>query len=379
MRGAGSSQLIEFAKKSLVESGGFGWLKADGQIDERKNLQAWINFRMTYIFALEKIQGNQSATKYLQHGLHAISEIFADKIHGGFYTEATSEGVINSEKKAYEFVFALLALSAAVRAGDESAKSELAKALVIFEKYFWNERFGLVEESWNREFKIRNKYHGLNANMHTVEAFLELFKSSGDLKWLTRATQICKFAFAEARKNEVKLIPEHFDENWVLDKEFNNKNPEDPFHPFGIIIGHQFEWARLAIDLSHALGSSAPTWLVEEAINVYGIAKEIGWHVDGAPGFVYTVDFGGKPVVQMRMHWVITEAVAAAWTLSKNSESSEFQSDFEKWWNYAEKYFLDHGNGSWRHELGATNEESSTVWDGRPDAYHAYQTLSIIH
>ena len=377
MKDSSSSQLIEFAKKSLVESGGFGWLTADGQIDLGKNLQAWINFRMTYVFALEKINGNQSAAKYLQHGLNAIRELFTDEINGGFYTEVTSVEVIDSEKKAYEFAFALLALSAAVRAGEESAKSELAKALVIFEKYFWSESFGLVEESWNREFKIRNKYHGLNANMHTVEACLELFKSTADLKWLTRATQICKFAFSEARKNEVGLIPEHFDENWVLDKEFNSENPGDPFHPFGIIIGHQFEWARLAIELSHALGSSAPTWLLAEAMNVYGIAKEIGWQVDGAPGFVYTVDFDGKPVVQMRMHWVITEAVAAAWILSKNSDSNNYLADFHEWWNYAEKHFIDPNNGSWRHELNALNEESSSVWNGRPDVYHAYQIQII--
>ena len=377
MKGSNSSQLIEFAKKSLVESGGFGWLTEDGQIDLGKNLQAWINFRMTYVFALEKISGNQSATKYLQHGLRAIRELFTDEINGGFYTEVTSVEIIDSEKKAYEFAFALLALSAAVRAGEESAKTELARALVIFEKYFWNENFGLVEESWNREFKIRNKYHGLNANMHTVEACLELFKSTADSKWLTRATQICKFAFAEARKNEVGLIPEHFDENWVLDKEFNSENPGDPFHPFGIIIGHQFEWARLAIELSHALGSSAPNWLLAEARNVYGIAKDIGWQVDGAPGFVYTVDFDGKPVVQMRMHWVITEAVAAAWTLSKNSNSSNYLADFHEWWSYAEKHFIDPINGSWRHELNALNEESSSVWNGRPDIYHAYQIQII--
>jgi mannose/cellobiose epimerase-like protein (N-acyl-D-glucosamine 2-epimerase family) len=79
------------------------------------------------------------------------------------------------------------------------------------------------------------------------------------------------------------------------------------------------------------------------------------------------------------MHWVITEAVAAACVLSKIDKSSHFAADFSEWWGYAEKYFLDQSNGSWRHELNALNEESSTVWDGRPDIYHAYQTLAIIY
>ena len=87
MKGMNSSPLVQFAKKSLVESGGFGWLTADGQIDPKKTLQAWINFRMTYVFALEKVNGNQSVTRYLQHGLNAMLELFTDEINGGFYTE----------------------------------------------------------------------------------------------------------------------------------------------------------------------------------------------------------------------------------------------------------------------------------------------------
>lgn len=373
------SKLIEFAKKSLVDSGGFGWLTATGDVDEKKNLAAWINFRMTYVFGLEKISGNDSVTKYLQHGINAMRNLFRDEVNGGFFAEVSNTKTIDGQKKAYEFAFALLALSTATRAGVVGAEEDLAAALDIFEKYFWDETFGLVNESWDQTFRLCSDYHGLNANMHTVEAFLELYKSSEDTKWLNRALRICKFAFEEARTSGVGLIPEHFDNKWVLDKEFNNENPGDPFHPYGIIIGHQFEWARLAIELSMALGATAPKWLETEAMNVYKIAKRIGWNVDGAPGFIYTVDFSGKPVVHMRMHWVITEAVAAAWVLSKIDGSKDFVADFDEWRDYAEKYFLDQSNGSWRHELNALNEESSTVWDGRPDIYHAYQTLAIIY
>ena len=80
------SKLIEFAKKSLVDSGGFGWLTATGDVDEKKNLAAWINFRMTYVFGLEKISGNDSATKYLQHGINAMRNLFHDEVNGGLTT-----------------------------------------------------------------------------------------------------------------------------------------------------------------------------------------------------------------------------------------------------------------------------------------------------
>ena len=41
-----------------------------------------------------------------------------------------------------------------------------------------------------------------------------------------------------------------------------------------------------------------------------------GWDVDGAPGFVYTTDWSGRPVVSQRMHWVAAEAISAAAALA---------------------------------------------------------------
>ena len=49
-----------------------------------------------------------------------------------------------------------------------------------------------------------------------------------------------------------------------------------------------------------------------------------GWDVDGAPGFVYTVDWSGKPVVRERMHWVAAEAVGAAAALHAATGEERF-------------------------------------------------------
>jgi hypothetical protein len=366
-------QLIELAKKSKLDSGGFGWLAQSGDLIPRDKLEAWVNFRMTYVFALEAIHGNREVDDYLRHGLLAMKQLFLDEANGGYYSLAPRSGEKEREKRAYEFAFALLALSAGKRANSSEESSDLNLAISIFEEYFWDEVYGLVNESWDEDFTICNKYHGLNSNMHSVEAFLELFKSTSDPKWLNRAVRVCRFAFDSSMETKIGLIPEHFDENWKIDHKYNQDHPDDPFRPFGIIIGHQFEWCRLAIELSAALGQGAPTWLAWEAARIYEIAKRIGWHADQSDGFVYTVDFDGKAIVNMRMHWVITEAIAAAWTLSKLTGSREYFNDFQIWWEYAQKFFLDHTNGSWKHELDHNNKESSTVWIGRPDIYHAHQ------
>ena len=102
-------QLIELAKKSKLDSGGFGWLAQSGDLIPRDKLEAWVNFRMTYVFALEAIHGNREVDDYLRHGLLAMKQLFLDEANGGYYSLAPRSGEKEREKRAYEFAFALLA------------------------------------------------------------------------------------------------------------------------------------------------------------------------------------------------------------------------------------------------------------------------------
>jgi mannose/cellobiose epimerase-like protein (N-acyl-D-glucosamine 2-epimerase family) len=102
-----------------------------------------------------------------------------------------------------------------------------------------------------------------------------------------------------------------------------------------------------------------------------------GWHVDGRAGFVYTVDWDGKPIVRARMHWVIAEAVAAAAALREATGDRSYDDWYRTWWAYADTHFLDRTRGSWHHELDADNRPSATVWSGKPDAYHAVQATLL--
>ncbi len=101
-----------------------------------------------------------------------------------------------------------------------------------------------------------------------------------------------------------------------------------------------------------------------------------GWAVDGAEGFVYTTDFTGRPVVRDRLHWVLTEAIATAWTLHAATGIASYADWYGTWWAHAQGYFLD-GSGSWRHELNPSNSPASNVWEGKPDVYHAYQAALL--
>ena len=78
-----------------------------------------------------------------------------------------------------------------------------------------------------------------------------------------------------------------------------------------------------------------------------------------------------------RMHWVVAEAIAAAWTLHRATGDTAYADDYTRWWAYAVQHLVDERDGSWRHELDTQNRPSSRVWSGRPDVYHAYQATVL--
>ena len=75
-----------------------------------------------------------------------------------------------------------------------------------------------------------------------------------------------------------------------------------------------------------------------------------------APGFVYTVDFVGTPVVHERMHWVACEAISAAAALhcalvnepvplaAKATSMAYLEHAYRSAWDYCEQYIIGGGD-----------------------------------
>jgi mannose/cellobiose epimerase-like protein (N-acyl-D-glucosamine 2-epimerase family) len=238
----------------------------------------------------------------------------------------------------------------------------------------------MVVEEWDRTFTTLDGYRGVNANMHTVEAYLAAADVTGDRVWLDRALRIVeRVVHGFARGNGWRL-PEHFDAGWDALLDYNRETPAHPFRPFGATIGHWFEWARLTLHARAALearGESAPAWMLDDAVSLFDAGVREGWAVDGAEGFVYTVDWEGAPVVRERMHWVAAEAIAAAATLHTATGDDRFDDLYAQWWDYVGRYVIDREGGSWWHELGTDNAVSRTVWAGKADLYHAVQATLV--
>jgi mannose/cellobiose epimerase-like protein (N-acyl-D-glucosamine 2-epimerase family) len=126
----------------------------------------------------------------------------------------------------------------------------------------------------------------------------------------------------------------------------------------------------------HAALLDPPAWLLSDARSLFRAATST-WGLDGTDGFVYTVDWEGRPVVRQRMHWVVAEAIGAAAALGEVTGESSYDRWFERLWDYADRHLVDRDHGSWHHELGPDNRPAYTVWRGKPDVYHAFQATLL--
>jgi mannose/cellobiose epimerase-like protein (N-acyl-D-glucosamine 2-epimerase family) len=374
--------LLSFAARARVP-GGFGYLGDDGTVLLDRPVETWISARMTHVFGLATLLGHPDAAELAGHGVTALREgPLHDAEHGG-WRAAVGAGADDDTKAAYVHAFVVLAGATSTAAGIEGGRALLDEALGVWEHRFWDDDEGLAAESFDRAWTTSEDYRGANANMHGVEAVLAAADALAPTDpgaaarlrtHALRATE--RIVHGWARERDWRL-PEHFTARWEPLPEFNRDRPADPFRPYGITVGHQFEWSRLCLHLAAALGEHAPGWLSADADRLFLAATERGWAADGREGFPYTLDWDDRPVVGARMHWVVCEAVAAAavrYAVTGDPRAATLQ---HRWAELGDRLFLDPAVGSWHHELTPEGAVGTGTWAGKPDAYHLAQMLLL--
>lgn len=368
--------LLAFGRRTPSPGGGAYWLDDRGIPLPDKGIHTWITARTVHVYSLGHLMGIPGCTPIAQTALDGLTGPLHDEEYGGWLASVGPDGTDGTDgtKEAYAHAFVLLAATSAVTAGLDGADALLREAGDILLERFWDDDRGLSVDAWNRDFSTLDPYRGVNANMHLVEACLAAADVTGDRAWLERAGRISQFIIAQAKANQWR-IPEHFDADWQPQPELNRDKPGDQFKPYGATVGHALEWSRLLLHLE-ASEPGDTDWLTP-ARALFDQAVTDGWAADGADGFVYTTDWSGVPVVRSRMHWVLAEALGAAVTMWHRTGEPAYADRYAQWWDYADRFVLDHEHGSWHHELDEHNVPAATVWSGKPDIYHAFQATLL--
>ena len=373
--------LLEFGRQFPAPDGSSYYLGDDGTPWKDRNRETWITSRMLHVYSIGTMLGDKGSKTLAESALKGLKGALKDTEHGGWYSGLRADGEILPNKQCYAHAFVILAASSAMLAKIDGAEELLKEALELFDLRFWDEKEKLCVDTWNTEFTVLDDYRGLNANMHTVEAFLAVADVLSDEKYRQRAGGIIEHVIKWFSENSFR-IPEHFTKDWKEDLECNKEQPADQFKPYGATPGHGIEWARLisqwALSTYRTESSSILTGkYVEAAKALYNRAIKDAWNVDGAEGLVYTTDWEGNPVIHDRMHWTLAEAINTSSVLWQITNNRRYAEDYSKFMKYLDEKVLDHENGSWFHQLNEKNEVIGTVWPGKSDLYHAFQATWI--
>ena len=371
-------RLLGFGADVVHPLGGAAWLDDHGRPDLDQGIRTWITARTVHVNSLGVLLGVPGSADLAVGALAGLTGPLYDAAHGGWFSAASPDGEPDPEagKSAYDHAFVMLAASSGVVAGIHGAAALLEEAEAVFAERFWDDAAGRCIDRWDASWQRADDYRGLNGTMHAVEAMLAVADVTGHATWRGCAARVAGLVVDLAEAHDGRL-PEHFDATWTPDLELNRDRPDDPFKPFGATIGHALEWSRLLLDLEASLGDDAPDSLLPTAVLLFDRAVADGWASDGAPGFVYTTDWQGRPGVRARMHWVAAEAVAAAAALHERTGEASYDDHYRTWWDYIAEHVIDLEAGSWHHELDPDNRPAATVWPGKPDLYHAIQATLL--
>lgn len=374
-----TEELLSFGHKFPSPGGGSYYLGDDGTPWTDRPRETWITCRMAHVYSIGAMLGHAGSNELVDAALKGLKGELKDAKNGGWYPGITADGAILPNKQCYAHAFVILAATSAVLAKRPGAEELLKDALALYDLRFWNEEEGLACDTWNTEFTELDSYRGLNANMHTVEAFLAVADAIDDENYRVRAGRIIDRVIAWAKENEWR-IPEHFSSDWVADLECNKDKPDDQFKPYGATPGHGIEWGRLITQWATSTykdNEESAKPYIEAAENLFNRAIEDAWNKDGAPGIAYTTGWKGEIVVHDRMHWTLAEAINTSAVLYRVTGKDKYASDYYEFMEYLDTKVHDKVNGSWFHQLNEVNEVIGTVWPGKSDIYHALQATLI--
>ncbi|MBR1920113.1 MAG: AGE family epimerase/isomerase [Spirochaetales bacterium] len=371
--------ILSFGHRFPSPGGGSYYLGDDGTPWKERPRETWITSRMAHVYSIGTFLGHEGSEELADAALKGLTGELHDKEHGGWYAGLRADGTVLPTKQCYAHAFVILAATSGVLANRPAAPALLASALETYDRFFWNEEEGLSCDTWNTEFTECDSYRGLNANMHTVEAFLAVADVTGDEKYRIRAGRIIRTVRRWAEENNYR-IPEHYSDRWIPDLECNKDHPDDPFKPYDATPGHGIEWSRLILQWTlstYSRESAEAKDFIQYAEKLFNRAISDAWKRNGRPGIAYTTDWDGKPVVTDRMHWTLAEAINTSASLFRITGKSEYAELYSEFMEYLDSKVLDHVNGSWFHQLDEDNNVIGTVWPGKSDLYHAFQATLI--
>ena len=347
--------IVQFYYPECIDEklGGYiNQFRDDGSIfdDQTKHLVGTCRF--VYIFSIAAILTEKSEYKEAaRHGVQFLLNHHRQS-KGGYAWILEGLKVNDATNHCYGHAFVLLAFATSLKAGIQESAEPLVETFNLMERHFWRQADRLYVDEISSDWSIVDPYRGQNANMHTCEAMIAAFEATGETNYLDRATALAIRVCVDMTKQSDGMIWEHYDKNWHPDWQYNLDDPKNLFRPFGYLVGHWMEWAKLLLILEE---NNPQEWMLPHAKRLFNAAIEQGWdHNSG--GMNYAVSPNAEIIDTDRYYWVLSETVAAAGLLANRTGDSTYTDWYSKSWTWSLENLVDQQYGGWYRVLDNKNQ-----------------------
>ena len=348
-------RLLDFAERSRLPEGGFGYLGDDGAVLADRPVETWIVARMTHVFGLAHLLGRPGADDLVRHGVAALTEgPLHDAEHGGWRASTDDD-----TKTAYVHAFvAARRLDGDHGRGRRRPRSCSHEALAVWQTRFWDDDAGLAVEEWDRAW-----------SGSTTTAASTPTCTASRRRW-PRPTRCAGRPRGRRRRLRAPGAAQHRAGGARLGAASGTGGCPSTSPPTGSRCptttgtgrptrsgrtaspsGTSSSGRGCACTSARSL-AEPPDWLLADAVALFDAAAARGWAADGHDGFPYTLDWDDRPVVGARMHWVLCEAVAGGDRAGRGHRGASATGRRRRQWReHGEQPFADPATGSWHHEL----------------------------
>ena len=337
--------ILAFYEPNVLDPAGgfFQHFLDDGSVYDHETRHLVSSTRFVFNYANAFLQtGRDHYRDWAAHGLKYLETHHLTE-QGHYLWQRRGDIIEDGRAMAYGHAFVILAAAWAMRVDITDARGVLDKCWHFMETHFYEPEHGAYADERDESLVRLDGYRGQNANMHTVEALIAAYESTGDITFLERADSVARKFTVDLAAAADGQVWEHYATGWSHDWKYNIDKPDDLFKPWGFQPGHQVEWAKLLLQID---AHRPADWHLHTAIALFDAAMRNGWDEDHG-GLVYGYAPDGSFADATKYFWVQAEAIATAWRLHRRTGKTSYRDDYLRLWDWSWRHLVDHEHGAW--------------------------------
>ena len=269
---------------------------------KRSRVQARQMFVISYAHSRGWTQIGKQALKRIDGFLDSVPRHYSND----FFPHLLSQEKVVVDKNAdlYDCAFFLLAYAWRFRVfGDTTALKKAELLINSIESWLRADYGGWTEGTYAHDTRRQNPH------MHLFEAFMALYESTYNAKWLGYAGEMLSLFESRLFDADYQVVREYFTVNWL------------PHPQKGHIVepGHAFEWVWLLDKYSSLTGKPLKHYYEP----LYNNAKKHGVFSlnTGHQTIVNSVDLNGERIDSSQRLWPMTEWIKASLVMAAHNPS----------------------------------------------------------